>query len=473
MGTSEQGTLARHGGFRVGGWLVQPELNRVCHGDRTVGLEPRLMDVLVFLADRAGQVVSKDQLIDGVWKTEFITEWAITRAIAKLRKALGDEVDAPRYIETISKRGYRLIADVQATETAPDERSAAVKPVVAPRVACDGGVPFVVGQWVRGVQFYGRQAQLAEILDGHRDCLWVLGTRVSGKTSLLRQLELVTETEPERKLLPVFWDLQGAAEPSDLDSYFSEALLESRSRLDAAGVDVGPLLGRELFLALGGLRRAVTEGGRTLLLLCDEAEELLALQRRAPALLRKLRRALQAREGIRTVLAASARLWALAAQSEDTSPFLHGFTPPVHLGPLTDVEARSLLCQSRLDAPARPCFDPDTVGRALDLCGGHPYLLALLGSRVLARGELAAAVAEVEADPTLQHLFAVDLSLLSAEEAAFLVAVAGQAEGADARPALPSGGAYQLEHLGLVRQVDGQHVIGNHFLGQWLRRLPS
>lgn len=452
---------------------MQPELNRVCHGGRTVGLEPRLMDVLVFLADRAGQVVSKDQLIDGVWKTEFITEWAITRAIAKLRRALGDEADAPRYIETISKRGYRLIAAVQGAPAEPAAAPAAAEPAAVPRGGAAGGVPFVVGQWVRGAQFYGRQAQLAEILDGNRDCLWVLGTRVSGKTSLLRQLELVAENEPGRGLLPVFWDLQGAAEPSDLDSYFSEALVESRSRLEVAGVDVGPLLGRELFLALGGLRRAVSERGRKLLLLCDEAEELIGLGRRVPALLRKLRRALQAREGVRTVLAASARLWALAEQTEDTSPFLHGFTPPVYLGSLTDGEARALVTQSQLDGPVRPCFDPDTIERLLDLCGGHPYLLSLLGSRLLARGDLAAAVAEVEADPTLQHLFAVDLSLLAAEEAAFLSAVAGQGEGAPGRPPLPSGGAYQLERLGLVRLIDGRHVAGNHFLGQWLRRLSS
>jgi len=424
------------------------------------------MDVLVFLADRAGQVVSKDQLIDGVWKTEFITEWAITRAIAKLRRALGDEADAPRYIETISKRGYRLIAAIQGAPAEPVAGPAAAEPRGVPA----GGVPFVVGQWVRGAQFYGRQAQLAEILDGNRDCVWVLGTRVSGKTSLLRQLELVAETEPGRGLLPVFWDLQGAAEPSDLDSYFSEALVESRSRLDAAGVDIGPLLGRELFVALGGLRRAVCEQGRKLLLLCDEAEELIGLGRRAPALLRKLRRALQAREGVRTVLAASARLWALAEQSEDTSPFLHGFTPPVYLGSLTDGEARALVTQSQLDAPVRPCFDHDTIERMLDLCGGHPYLLSLLGSRLLACGDLAAATAEVEADPTLQHLFAVDLSLLAAEEAAFLSAVAGQGGGP---PALPARGAYQVERLGLVRQVEGRHVVGNHFLDQWLRRSPS
>lgn len=438
---------------------MQPELNRLSRQGRTVTLEPRLMDVLVFLAGRPGQVVSKDELIDGVWRTEFITEWAITRAIAKLRRALGDDAGAPRFIETISKRGYRLIAAVEA----PAEHDA--RPAAGPPPQSGAAErAYVVGQWVRGAQFYGRRAQLAEVLDGPRDCLWVLGTRVSGKTSLLRQLELAAASEPGRGLVPVFWDLQGAEEPSDLDHDFAEALRESRTRLEDASVTVEPLLELDLFAALGALRRALAERGRKLLLLCDEAEELLGIGRRAPALLRKLRRALQA-GGVRTVLAASPRLWALAEQSEDTSPFLHGFTPPVHLGPLAHDDARALVLQSQLPAEARPCLEPAMVERALALCGGHPYLLALMGVRLAARGDLEAAVAEVEADPTLAHLFAVDLSLLAAEEAALLARLAG---GGDGEPAGVMA-TYQLERLGLVRRVDDRPVVGNHFLERWLR----
>lgn len=412
-------------------------------------------------------MVSKDELIEGVWKTEFITEWAITRAIAKLRKALGDDVMAPRFVETISKRGYRLIAPVQAAPPAATPAPAESVPTAPVR----GPTPYVVGQWVRGEQFYGRRAQLAEILDGHRDCLWVLGTRVSGKTSLLRQIELLAESESARGLVPVYWDLQGAEEPADLDQGFSEALLDCRVRLDAAGVEVGALAGGELFATLGALRRALGAGGRTLLLLCDEAEELLGIGRRAPALVRKLRRALQGREGIRTVLAASPRLWALAEQTEDTSPFLHGFTPPVYLGPLAEDEARALVLQTQLDPSARPCLDAGTVTRIVALCGGHPYLMALLASRVLACGELEASVAEVEADPSVGHLFAVDLSLLSDEEAACLVALA-RAEDGSAVEAAP-GSTFQLERLGLVHKAGGRCVVGNHFLKRWLDRRCS
>jgi predicted AAA+ superfamily ATPase len=102
-------------------------------------------------------------------------------------------------------------------------------------------VPFVVGQWVRGERFYGRAAQVTEILDGHRQAIWLLGTRRIGKTSLLRQLEHLTSTAPERGFFPLFWDLQGAAAPNELHLGFADALLDAEERLDDVGLAVAEL----------------------------------------------------------------------------------------------------------------------------------------------------------------------------------------------------------------------------------------
>src|SRR5512143_3887054 len=134
MARSERESAAASGSLELGEWLVQPDQNRISRDGESVQLEPRLMDVLVFLAGRAGQVVSRDQLVEGVWKVEFITEWAITRAIAKLRRALGDNAGQPRYIETISKRGYRLLARVASAPTAvPSAPLAGTVATAAPR----------------------------------------------------------------------------------------------------------------------------------------------------------------------------------------------------------------------------------------------------------------------------------------------------------------------------------------------------
>jgi DNA-binding winged helix-turn-helix (wHTH) protein len=72
------------------------------------------MDVLVELAAHAGRVVAKEHLIHTLWSREFLAESVLTRAVAELRRLLEDDARAPRYIETIPKRGYRLIAAVTA-----------------------------------------------------------------------------------------------------------------------------------------------------------------------------------------------------------------------------------------------------------------------------------------------------------------------------------------------------------------------
>jgi len=104
--------------FRLGDWLVEPELNRVSRGGSSYQLALKVMYVLVFLAEHAGTTVPKHRIIDAVWRTEFITENTLTQAIADLRRVLGDNARDPQFIETITKRGYRLIADVEILDDA-------------------------------------------------------------------------------------------------------------------------------------------------------------------------------------------------------------------------------------------------------------------------------------------------------------------------------------------------------------------
>jgi DNA-binding winged helix-turn-helix (wHTH) protein len=97
--------------YRLGEWRVDPAANTLTKGTEEIRLEPKLMDVLQCLAGHAGEVVSKRELIDEVWHTEYIAENSLTRAIADLRRALGDDARHPSHIQTIPKRGYRLIAE--------------------------------------------------------------------------------------------------------------------------------------------------------------------------------------------------------------------------------------------------------------------------------------------------------------------------------------------------------------------------
>jgi DNA-binding winged helix-turn-helix (wHTH) protein len=463
--------------FRVAGWLVQPSLNRLTSDDRVVQIEPKLMDVLVFLAENAGQVVSKNDITDAVWPDLFITESVITRSIAGLRRAFGDDAKDPRFIETISKRGYRLIAEVERTKSAHGPSTPRSHPQPTPEDRSRVAVPYVVGQWVRAEYFYGRQSIVDEVLVGNRNWLWLLGTRRVGKTSVLKQLEYLAEKTPELSFLPVFWDLQGADKPEDLHLDFADALLDCEDRLGGAGISPTEVQADNCFESLGRLRRKLMSKGLRLLLLCDEVEELIQLNRQDPSLLRKLRRALHSRDGIRSVLASSSRLWQLAETDEDTSPFLDGFTPPLTIGALDDEAARQLVRQTRLPEASQPDFTDEETERIRDLCGNHPYQIQLLCRRFLDCGNLDTAIEEVAHDRAVGFFFSVDLELLGKPEQHILRFLAEKPAGSldEVRGALHETAVLAatalstLLDLGLIsRDSDGRHDIASQFLRRWL-----
>src|ERR1019366_8646313 len=101
--------------FRVGDWLVRSGECRIASPGADLRLRPMLMDLLVLLAGRAGEVVSKDYIRDRLWKSQCVSESGLTSDIAALRRLLGDSRTNPRYIETVAKRGYRFIARVETS----------------------------------------------------------------------------------------------------------------------------------------------------------------------------------------------------------------------------------------------------------------------------------------------------------------------------------------------------------------------
>lgn len=117
----------RTAAFRLGSFRVDPQRNRVIGADGETVLQPKVIDVLCALAEHHGEVLSRGELIDTVWGKEFGADESLTRAISQLRKVFGDARGEPQIIETIAKRGYRLIpaplpADASAIVPATPER---------------------------------------------------------------------------------------------------------------------------------------------------------------------------------------------------------------------------------------------------------------------------------------------------------------------------------------------------------------
>src|SRR5262245_24864836 len=95
--------------YAFGDYVVDTKAFRASRRGADLHLAPKAFDVLVYLLDRPGELVTKQELIDAVWEGAAVTDNAITRVVAQLRRALDDPADQPRYIETIPRRGYRFL----------------------------------------------------------------------------------------------------------------------------------------------------------------------------------------------------------------------------------------------------------------------------------------------------------------------------------------------------------------------------
>jgi DNA-binding winged helix-turn-helix (wHTH) protein/TolB-like protein len=175
------------GDFRLGEWLICPLLNTVQRNGTTVRLEQKFMQVLVCLAGRPREVISKDELIRTVWADTFVTDDVLTRAVSELRRILKDDAKQPHIIETVAKNGYRLIAPVQRI----------------PNSSMAPGLEIKARSSARG----NRKAQLAVALA-------VLVITITAAVTLFRKPAKIQTTGPRPiAVLP----LQNASATKDLD----------------------------------------------------------------------------------------------------------------------------------------------------------------------------------------------------------------------------------------------------------------
>lgn len=302
--------------------------------------------------------------------------------------------------------------------------------------------PYVIGQWVCGPKFHGREAEIADILGSSQRWLWIAGLRRIGKTSLLKQLEFLTRAD-DRKILPLFWDLQGVGGVEELGLTFTDALLDAEEVLARQGISPEEIEDHDVFASLKKLAQALRRRDTELLLLCDEADELMPLDRAVPGVVARLWQAIAEFDPVRVVLASSLRL------CDHGSELLERFAAPRYLGVMTDDEARSLLRQSQLP-----------VEEIREQCGNHPMLLQIVAKRWHEVGDLEETFRQVAADRSVQHLFAVDFALLTPDEQQILMSLASSRSGVDEA----AGG--RLLELGLIRNGG----IPNRFLAAWLRQ---
>jgi TolB-like protein/DNA-binding winged helix-turn-helix (wHTH) protein len=114
--------------LQIGDWTVNPQSGEISRDGETTKVEVRTMRLLVCLAERAGEVVSSEELLSKVWNDVIVTQDSVYQSVATLRPLLCDDPKRPTYIETVPRLGYRLVAkvDVGTKKRVSSERTAEV-----------------------------------------------------------------------------------------------------------------------------------------------------------------------------------------------------------------------------------------------------------------------------------------------------------------------------------------------------------
>ena len=136
-------------GFRVGDWEVLPLRGVLRKGDREEKPEPRVFGVLIALAKRDGDLVTRDELVDELWDGRPTSDEPINRCLSQLRRHLGDKTRPHRYVETLTRRGYRLVQPVELLEA--DEPDAPAQAAVMQEARAAPWKPAAAGLLVAAV----------------------------------------------------------------------------------------------------------------------------------------------------------------------------------------------------------------------------------------------------------------------------------------------------------------------------------
>jgi TolB-like protein/DNA-binding winged helix-turn-helix (wHTH) protein len=176
--------------WQIGDWIADPSDDSLSRDGATVKLEPRLMQLLVYLAGVAPRVVSIEQILDEVWKDVVVGSASVYQSISQLRKVLGDSEETPRYIETVARKGYRLIAPArpllparQDTSTMPAGRAQVAaravdleSPAMPPTIAAPPSRSHKL-RWI--------SLALAAVLVAAAGAWWLQGAPSASKTSAI------------------------------------------------------------------------------------------------------------------------------------------------------------------------------------------------------------------------------------------------------------------------------------------------
>ena len=155
---------------------LDPTDAQLWRDNERINLRRKTFEVLRYLLDHPGQLVTKATLLDAVWSEVSVSDSMPATCVTEIRRALGDDAKTPRFIETVHRRGYRFVANV-TTAAVPEGAP-------SPRRVMSGPKPIVVGREAELAQL---QSRFAEVLEGQRRVIFVAGEAGIGKTAFVQE----------------------------------------------------------------------------------------------------------------------------------------------------------------------------------------------------------------------------------------------------------------------------------------------
>ncbi|MCE2597229.1 winged helix-turn-helix domain-containing protein [Motilimonas cestriensis] len=230
--------------YKIGDWLVIASENTIINQQQKKTIEPKVMALLIYFCQRPGQVISTDELLENVWQNRVVTGSSIYQTIAQLRKALADKASNPRYISTVPKKGYKLIAQVKkyvdGTAQAANKERAGIT---------QGPTEASKGQYIsNSAMFHGRKIQLMAITFV---VLLLIIIQSFYRTSKMAQASTIailpftnnTESEGQRSLAEASaWDLSNLLNRSTNLRIVSHTSSAALAKKDLSAIEIADAL---------------------------------------------------------------------------------------------------------------------------------------------------------------------------------------------------------------------------------------
>lgn len=339
--------------------------------------------------------------------------------------------------------------------------------------------PYIAGNPVYGENFYGRSRIIQDILTGPRNYLWILALRRTGKTSLLRQIDYLVNTEKEysSQYGSLFLNFSGYDCFDSLAQPLRLAIGLKKNIFEKFGIHYEDIIKKDFFNILETVLVKLKEHKINLLLLCDESESLVGIGKKEPDMLKKLKGMLEMEKSVRMVIVGTNRLFKMLPE------FFENFGNPLYLANLEDSETEDLIKQTKAGIEVEFLQDDGKIIKTIQkTTGNHPLQVQTLCYHVFPQNKVNNVIDGLIKDDIFGKSFELMLGYLPISERNILHCIFDH-DGLNKNELLDFASKnyklspfeircylWNLIELGFVRKKKDSLLISSYFFKRWFEK---